>query len=229
MSDKLNNYALSKGKKIAILLVYFLGFMFFFQFAIVLIFNALGITDELFFMFSIYLVTAAILVALARDLFRAERNLKMIDLMKAVGIGIGLLLLVNIVFGGLISLLFSLQTSANEEGLSQVQNLNPAMYLVTVAILAPLVEEIVFRGVIFRVVRARSTFLIAAIVSGVAFGFLHVFDSLFTGNYIDLVYVILYGAMGVVFAKAYEDTGSIYACVILHGAYNAMAFMLSMM
>lgn len=229
MRDKFVEYPLTKGKKIAILLVYFLGFMLLFQIGIALIFNALKITNNLFFMFSIYLLTAAILVGLARDLFRKERDLRMRDLMKAVGVGVGLLLLVNLIFGGLIQLLFSLQTSANQEGLSKVQDLNPGMYFVTVAMLAPLVEEIVFRGVIFRVIRARSTFLISAIISGVAFGFLHVFDSLFTGNYIDLVYIVLYGAMGVIFAKAYEDTGSIYACVILHGAYNALGFFLSMM
>ncbi|NBK98982.1 MAG: CPBP family intramembrane metalloprotease, partial [Erysipelotrichia bacterium] len=54
------------------------------------------------------------------------------------------------------------------------------------------------------------------------FGFVHVMSSLLIGQYNDLIYLFLYAGLGFILAYAYEYNKSIYACIILHMAYNFM-------
>lgn len=222
-------YALDKTRRIAILGLYFIGWIFVIPLLVSIIFHTVGVTDDLMFLFVCYLLAAVILLFMAKPLFLAERSLRIQDLCKILVIGILLLLLINIVLGFFIKLFFSLETSQNQAEINRIQDINPFIYVVTVAVLAPIVEEVVFRGVIFRMIREKKSFLLAAVVSGFAFGLIHVLTSILSGNFIDAVYLLLYGALGVVFAKAYEDTGSIYASIILHGVYNFIAFLLTLM
>lgn len=224
---KYNEYPLSGKQQRNILLAYFIGWTFILPFILLFLLQAIGIDDEAVFMFANYIIGAIVLYFMARPLFKADKMPTFKVLIKTIVIGFFILLFINVVLGTLITSLFSLETSENQKAVLSIQNINPLLYVVMVSVLAPIVEETVFRGVIFRSLRRTKGFWFSALIAGFCFGFIHVFASLLTANFLDMIFLVQYAALGVVFAKSYEDTGSIYACIAMHGVYNFMGFMLT--
>jgi membrane protease YdiL (CAAX protease family) len=85
--------------------------------------------------------------------------------------------------------------------------------LVVIAV-APVCEELFFRGILFKVLRQRMPFWPAAVIDGVLFGFVH-------GS---LVIVPVLAALGVMFCYVYERTGSIFPTIALHALNNTIAY-----
>lgn len=83
--------------------------------------------------------------------------------------------------------------------------------------LAPLAEEIFFRGFFYGGLRARMPAVAAAILSGLFFGFIHIT----TGN---LAVVVQLTMLGIVLALLYERTDSLWPPIFVHTLNNALAF-----
>lgn len=79
-------------------------------------------------------------------------------------------------------------------------------------IVAPVVEELVFRGVIFQRMRDNHGFLISAVVSSIAFGIIHF-------NIIQGVFGFF---MGMVFAYIYERYHKLTAVIAAHASVNIL-------
>ncbi|MBX3380176.1 MAG: CPBP family intramembrane metalloprotease [Phycisphaeraceae bacterium] len=77
---------------------------------------------------------------------------------------------------------------------------------------APIVEETVFRGGVFRAMRAHVGFVVAAIASALVFGFMH-------GYQVQLLGPVI--AIGLVFALIREWRGSIIGPMVAHFLNNA--------
>jgi CAAX protease family protein len=90
-----------------------------------------------------------------------------------------------------------------------------AAYAAVVTVLAPIVEELMFRGVGFGLLEpfGRS---VAVLVVGLAFGLVH-------GLVAGLPVIAAFGA-GLAYIRA--RTGSIYPCILLHAAFNAFGLAL---
>ena len=88
------------------------------------------------------------------------------------------------------------------------------VFLIVIA--APVTEETLFRGLFFGGLRAVAPFWVAAGVSGLVFGAVH----LATG---DLAVAGLLSFFGVVLAWLYERTGSLGPPILLHMANNSIA------
>ncbi len=131
----------------------------------------------------------------------------------------------NFLLGSIIQWLARSQSSANQSSLAQAAQSSPLIIIFTSLIFAPIVEEIVFRGSIFRFMRIKYSFMSAAIISSLLFGFIHVYVSLFTGNYYDLWYIFLYAIPGFFIAKTYEETNTIYGAIFLHFINNAIGLL----
>jgi membrane protease YdiL (CAAX protease family) len=83
-------------------------------------------------------------------------------------------------------------TSANQAALEEIINVSPLWMLITSVICAPVVEELLFRGAIRRIIKNKRVFVI---VSGLSFGLVHVLKYnvaviliLVTGLLIDKIY-----------------------------------------
>ncbi len=87
-----------------------------------------------------------------------------------------------------------------------------------IVMLAPLAEEVFFRGLFFGGLRARLSFPAAALISGAFFGSIH----LVGGNWAVAVQLAV---LGVGLAYLYERTGSLWAPISLHTVNNALAFL----
>ena len=87
-----------------------------------------------------------------------------------------------------------------------------------IAVMAPLGEELFFRGMVFSGFRQRLSFWPAALVAGLVFGSVHAPSGLST--------VVPLAALGFVFCWLYERTGSLWPAVIAHALNNGLALAL---
>ena len=82
--------------------------------------------------------------------------------------------------------------------------------IVVACVLAPLNEELVFRGLIFRSIYQRRGRAAAYLLSSLAFGILH-------GNWAGFLPLAFFGAA---LAFAYEKTGDIRVPILAHACFN---------
>jgi hypothetical protein len=76
-------------------------------------------------------------------------------------------------------------------------------------VLAPIVEELLFRGLLYRYLRGRTGIVLAVALSALVFAVLHV-----------VIPPLL--VMGIVLAILTERTGSLLPGIVLHATNNAM-------
>jgi hypothetical protein len=89
-----------------------------------------------------------------------------------------------------------------------------------VIVLAPVAEEIFFRGFLYGALRTRFGVIAAASINGAMFGVVH-YD--FSG--LDALLIVPpLGVLGFIFCLVYERTGSIFPCIALHAFNNALAY-----
>jgi membrane protease YdiL (CAAX protease family) len=106
------------------------------------------------------------------------------------------------------------------------QNLGtgPAIASVILAVfVAPVAEELFFRGVLFRSIRDRYGFWIGAVTSGLVFGAAHYVPAAWQDT------VLLQTVMvftGIALAWIYERRGTLVADVAAHMAFNAVGIVL---
>jgi hypothetical protein len=89
-----------------------------------------------------------------------------------------------------------------------------------VTCVAPVAEEIFFRGFLYRAMRSRLPLIAAAVVSGVLFGIVH-WD--FSTSEMLLVVPPL-SVLGFLLCLLYERTGSLYPCIAWHALNNCLAY-----
>ena len=106
-----------------------------------------------------------------------------------------------------ISMFFS--TNYLEEGTNTLLTYPFLMQVILMAVIPPLVEELVFRGIFFGTYR-KAGLCGAAIMSGLIFACFHL-------NINQALYAF---AIGIVFAYMVEATGSLWSSVIAHFAIN---------
>jgi CAAX protease family protein len=92
-----------------------------------------------------------------------------------------------------------------------------AGFAVMTCVLAPLAEEFFFRGFLLKVLHERTNAIIAVLITGVAFGLVH----LPSGDWIGTIVLSLFGmALCVLFIL----TSSLVPCIMLHAFHNSISF-----
>ena len=93
---------------------------------------------------------------------------------------------------------------------------------VVMVAVAPVLEELLFRGVLLRSLRSRVALVPALIVQALAFGLFHVDGHRGLGN---VGLVVLLSTVGLVLGVvAYRDEGRLGGAMIAHGLHNGLAF-----
>jgi len=105
--------------------------------------------------------------------------------------------------------------SENTEKIMELAKMSPYVILVIV-IVGPILEEIVFRKIIFGQIYRKTNFWIAGIISSLLFALAH-FDG----------HLIIYGSMGLVLCFLYWMTKRIIISMIAHASMNAIAVFIS--
>lgn len=89
---------------------------------------------------------------------------------------------------------------------------NLILMLALAGILAPLTEELLFRGLLYPLLRRSLRFLAAAMISALCFAMLHWIPPL----------IPAFTIIGLVLAAAREMSGSLWPPIIIHGVFNAI-------
>jgi membrane protease YdiL (CAAX protease family) len=134
----------------------------------------------------------------------------------AVGLGCGLMLLsllFNVVYAAGLAA-YGLQIQPDITPLFAESGL-PVLILVGGAIIAPIVEEIFFRGFVFGGLRQRWGWPVAALGSSLLFALAHVVPTSF------LPILIL----GLIFSALYQLSGSIWPAILMHMLTNTVALL----
>jgi uncharacterized protein len=88
-----------------------------------------------------------------------------------------------------------------------------------VIVVAPVAEEIFFRAFFYRALRTRLPVWSAALIDGFVFGVLH-FQGIDTAVILPVIAVV-----GVGQCLVYERTGSLFAVIAIHAAFNTFAML----
>lgn len=139
--------------------------------------------------------------------------------------GYGIIYLISFITNLIIQLIDFGSQSANQMNVETIMATAPLPMIIAVVVFAPIIEELVFRGIIFRSLRKFNVPL-AIIVSGFLFGFIHVSSAVFAGDFSQLLQVLPYMAMGIVFAYSYEKSKSISVPIYLHMINNLVSVLL---
>ena len=86
---------------------------------------------------------------------------------------------------------------------------------ITTLTIVPIYEELIFRRIIYDDTKKLFNTKIAALVSSILFGLIHLH-----GGYMKIIATM---AGGLLSAYCYEKTKSLYACILLHSLNNFMA------
>ena len=158
---------------------------------------------------------------LARTSRRLLDNLGLACKSAAVGL-VGLYGLNELVYR-LMNLIFTNRTNLNDTTISAQIDDAPHMTLLIVIFLAPFVEEVLFRGLVFGNLKSKSRALAYA-VSCLLFALLHVWQFAVVKQ--DVTYFLLmiqYLVPGLVLAWAYDHSGTLWSSIALHAAANALS------
>ncbi len=101
--------------------------------------------------------------------------------------------------------------SENTKAILNIIKAMPLMIIVS-SIVGPILEEIIFRKIIFGVLYEKTNFFIAGLISSVIFGIVHQ----------DLTHLPLYTAMGFTFAFLYVQTKRIIVPIFAHVMMNTI-------
>jgi membrane protease YdiL (CAAX protease family) len=87
------------------------------------------------------------------------------------------------------------------------------LLVIAAVVLAPIVEELIFRGCLYRFLKSQTTLLPAQIASGILFSMIH-------WNLLSFLPLVL---VGIFLARVYEKTGSILVAIWFHAFFNAFS------
>lgn len=143
--------------------------------------------------------------------------------LRAVGLGIVAMYGLNELMYRLTATLLGSHTNLNDTAISAQIDAAPRTTLLIVILLAPFVEEVLFRGLVFGGLKSKGTVLAYA-VSCALFAFLHVWQFALSSH--DVTYFALmlqYLVPGVVLCWTYDRAGTLWGSFLLHAAVNALS------
>ena len=116
--------------------------------------------------------------------------------------------------------------SPNDQTIMELAAQSSSVVKAVSIFLAPIVEEVLFRGVIFGSLRSRSR-VWAYVLSALIFSLLHVWQYALAGmDWTILLYTLQYIPVSIALAFCYERSRSIWCPIAFHMFINAMSFKL---
>ena len=146
---------------------------------------------------------------------------------SGVVFGLGVYPVIVIVVGGLLTYLLQTISGEHVEAPEQVGEHLPAigtaLTIVYAIVIAPIGEELFFRGVLFRSLRDRHGFWVGAVGSAIGFGLIHYIP----GSAIDaaLLMIVMF-LTGIALCFLYERRGTIVAPLAAHVTFNVIGIVL---
>ena len=128
-------------------------------------------------------------------------------------IAFGVMMISNLI----IIIILNKDISTNETLVRETFQISPFYMYLSGIIFAPIVEEIVFRGCIKKIIPNKYLFVLT---SGLICGFIHIAGYINSPS--DYLYLIPYSSLGFAFAYVYYKTDNIFTSMGLHFMHNGI-------
>lgn len=155
------------------------------------------------------------LILLRKDLTANYRSIQRSSVGETIAWSIGGIFLAMLAQGVAANIevqLFGIEAgSENTQQIMELVRMTPLLIIV-VSVIGPILEEIIFRKIIFGSLYKRFNFFISGIVSSVLFAVVHM----------EFEHLLLYSAMGFTFAFLYVKTKRIIVPIFAHVAMNTL-------
>ncbi len=225
-----------KWKKLWLGIGFIFSYMLLIPLFIVFVFSWFSLDDKVYVVLanlSCYIISLGFLIFFYRKSLKKD----LIDFQKHFGsyfkIAIKnwfLLLLCMLCCNSIILNLLQGSTAANESLNRDLITSLPIFSCISMVILAPMIEELLFRKGFKDVFPKKYQYLF---FSSFLFGFAHIVASLnfesvslFLENLPQCLYIISYGGMGYFLAKAYDDTNNIFTSILVHTIHNSFSLII---
>ena len=125
-------------------------------------------------------------------------------------------ILISIFLGGI---------SSNEEQVRELLFKSPIITMISISIIAPISEELIFRKSLQPVIKNKWVYIV---ISGVLFGFAHLLTNIVSGNFVltDLFYLLPYASLGASFALMDHETKTVFSSIVIHAIHNTATALL---
>lgn len=155
------------------------------------------------------------LLLLRKDLVANDRSIKKSSLGETIAWSLGGVFLAMLAQGIAANIeiqVFGIEPgSENTQQIMELVRMTPLLIIV-VSIIGPILEEIIFRKIIFGTLYKRFNFFISGLLSSVLFAAVHM----------EFEHILLYSAMGFTFAFLYVKTKRIIVPIFAHVAMNTL-------
>ena len=216
-----------KGVIIGIILFLLYYFSAYLQLIPIFLFNIktiTGSTQVLLSLFSNTIILIILIIIFRKQLIHEwkifkEKFLENID----TGIKYWIIgLLIMMVSNTILTFILNMGQATNEQKVQQLISYLPWIMVINAGIIAPCVEEIIFRKCYKNAFPNKWLFIG---LSSLVFGSLHVITSM--TSLMDLLFIIPYGSLGAAFAIMYQKTDTIYTSMLMHMLHNTILIILS--
>ena len=125
----------------------------------------------------------------------------------------------GMIFFNVIIAMFLGKVSSNESQVRELLFNNVALTMFSIAIYAPISEELIFRKSLRPLINNKWIYVI---VSGLLFGGAHILTNVIQNTFVisDLIYVLPYGCLGGCFALMDYDSKTVFSSMVIHALHN---------
>jgi membrane protease YdiL (CAAX protease family) len=177
--------------------------------------DKIGYAVGLWTTLSFTIATLLTVLVLRRDLFSSSREVRKGSLVNSLMWafnGVFIALIGQSVAALIEKNLFGIEPgSENTAQIIDIAKVFPA-FIFIIAILAPVLEEIIFRRIIYKPLADKYNFWIGATISSLFFAVVH----------FDFEHILLYMSMGFTFAFLYRVTNNLLVPIIAHMSMNSL-------
>jgi uncharacterized protein len=168
-----------------------------------------------------FIATIVTMLLLRIDLKETAPHRNRASISEAIGWSIGgfILAIITQMIAGMIELniLGIKPGSENTQMIVDLVKVTP-LFLIIVTILGPILEEIIFRYVLFGTLYKKLNFFLSALISSLIFAVVHM----------DFSHILVYASMGFVFSFLYVKTKRIIVPIVAHTLMNALVMFMQL-
>ena len=225
-------FAFSAGQSLGLLLLYFLGYVALLGPIGILLSSLVFKTDGLIhpsimmFLILVLLISSVYIVRVPFfDSLKFFKN-NLVQNLKSVGRNFAYLWIFNILSNILMLFILGDRIPENQQTIEQGIAAIPLLYGVLVMVFAPIVEELVFRGVLYQQFRSKKSFMKAVVFSTLLFASIHVVPAFLTSlDVSELLFIVQYAGLSFFMIRCFEETSSIWGSISIHFINNALGFL----
>ncbi len=127
----------------------------------------------------------------------------------------------SVVINLIITNITGMNQSQNQNVIIDIYRAYPNLVIFQALIYAPIVEEILFRGLLYPLF-SRKSVRIGLIISSLLFGLSHVSPALLMGQFQDLWFLPTYVVLGALLNLAYVKSKSLHVSILVHFLNNLL-------